>query len=454
MSEFDIQENGRTGGATPPREVHLPFDILHELLDFGASFVDLVNLCSTCKALRIHIKNDSLWRRACLPYGLKDVTHFGGRSAYTVYTQLLVPYAPLLGLWANDWPFHGRILEFRLSAGDEAEQGGIIGDLWTFSPQSPPDSPTPPSYTPVLKLGFEDEDIPPHGPPDAVLQDTDASEFKVLCIADEPNSRHRVSLIRLSETPLGKFVQYYRRRVNLPEFPPHISPWHDTGCRLPHIPEVPETTDHHRELIKIYPAARLPAVFVAPTTVMKPPAISILCDIPRTQCVCQDLHAPTLAFATLDRRAPRYYPLRSCIVPGIDPASTEWFVDNLDGIWFGSYGPSGTECIYLTHDEERGTVEATKITGDLHVPRGCVSWIVHLPLDNQMPALGAYWTSVRSDGLMPHRLLVGHGTIAGRGFTDMAIVELMAGIVSADQIDIFWVELHEFRTYKRYKGRP
>ncbi len=36
----------------------------------------------------------------------------------------------------------------------------------------------------------------------------------------------------------------------------------------------------------------------------------------------------------------------------------------------------------------------------------------------------------------------------------MAIVELMAGVISEDQIDIFWTEIHEFRTYKRYKGRP
>ncbi|CDO69131.1 hypothetical protein BN946_scf185042.g33 [Trametes cinnabarina] len=454
MSDGHVHSGSSTQNATPSGSgaAVLPFDIVHELLDF-ASIIDVVSLCNTCKALRAHLKNESIWKRACAPYGLQDLSRFGGRSAYTIYTQLLRPYASLLGIWANDWPFYGRMLEFRLSPGDEDEQGGIIGELWTFSSRSPPDSPTPPIYTRVLKLSFEDNDLPQSELSENPLDAPEASAVNLVCVADGPHSRHRATLVRLSETPLGKFVQYYRRRVNLPDFPPHISPWYDTGRGLPRIPEVPETTDHHRELIKLYPAARLPAVFVAPTAVTKPPAISIVCGVPPSQHICRTLHAPPLAFPTLDDRAPRYYPLRSCILAGIDPASDRWSVDNLDGIWYGSYGPNGTECIYLAHDEEHGTVEATKITGDLHVPRGCVSWIVHLPLDNQMPTLQGYWTSVRSDGVMPNRLLMGHGTIAGRGFTDMAIVELMAGVVSADQIDIFWAELHEFRTYKRYKGR-
>ncbi|KAI0373920.1 hypothetical protein BV20DRAFT_936795 [Pilatotrama ljubarskyi] len=441
--------------------MQLPFDIIHTLLEF-TSIVDLVNFCSTCKTLRIHLRNESIWRRVCQPYGLRDFTYFPSQSARAVYTQLLHPYGCLLGLWANDSPFYGKILEFRLLAGDETEQGGIIGEIWSSPSMSPANDPVPPSYVRAVKLSFEHEEASSKSS-DSPASSHGANDPTVRVYCDRGatsqddsetrSSRHRASLVRLSATNLGKFLQFYRKKVNLPDFPPHISPWYDESRGLPRIPEVPEMTSHHAEIIKLYPAARLPAVFVAPTAVRKPPAISICCPLPPTQCRCQILHTTVLPFDNLDARAPRYYPLKGRILPGVDPESSDWSVNDLDGIWYGSYGPSGTECIYLAHDQEMDTLEATKITGDVHVPRGCVSWILHTPPENQRDALQGYWTAVRSDGFVPRRMLMGHGTIAGRGFTDMAIVELLAGMVTADQIDIFWAEIHEFRSYRRYKGR-
>ncbi|KAI0633241.1 hypothetical protein C8Q77DRAFT_1271337 [Trametes polyzona] len=446
--------NNHGDGLSSPA-VRLPFDIIHILLDFVESVVDLVNFCSTCKPLHVYLKTDSVWRRACAPYGIRDFRYFGGQSAQAVYTQLIHPYGPLLGLWANDHPFYGKILEFSLFPGDAGEQAGIIGEVWTSPSPAPPDSPIPPLYVRAVKISFEGAD--PRQPPSA----TNAS-VRVFCDRgriptepDDPPSRHLSSLVRLSATTLSKFIMFYRRKVNLPDFPPHISPWLDRTRSLPRIPEIPETTDHQREIIKIYPAARLPAVFVAPTKVTKPPAISIRCPLPPDQCPCHALHATALGFANLDTRPPRYYPLRNDILPGVDPASDEWTVASLDGLWYGSYGPSGTECIYLAHYEDRVRVEATKITGDVHVPRGCVSWIVHVPHESQRDRLRGYWTTVRDaeDEEVPRRVFAGHGTIAGEGFTDIAIVDILAGIISEDQIDIFWTEIHEFRTYRRYKGR-
>ncbi|KAI0335114.1 hypothetical protein GY45DRAFT_1294124 [Cubamyces sp. BRFM 1775] len=435
----------------------LPFDIVHTLLDY-TTIIDLVNFCSTCKALRAHLRSESIWRRACVPYGLRDFTYFGGQSAYTIYTQLLHPYAALVGLWASDSPFYGKVIEFRLFMGNEDEQGGIIGEAWTFPTRSPPDTPTPPSYTRVLKLSFDDDNDEDSSESSQCGSSSTAipkiAPVRIFCDSLSPPSRHCSSLIRLSATPLGKFLQLHRKKVNLPDFPPHISPWYDRDRGLPRIPEIPEVTHHHREIIKIYPAARLPAVYIAPTAVMKPAAISIHCPRSHVGCVCQSRLVTTLPYDNLDERPPRYYPLRNLILPGTDPDSADWSVHDLDGIWYGSYGPNGTECIYLAHNDEHDTIEATKITGDLNVPRGCVSWIAHLPLGHQRAMAQGYWTSVRADGVEARRLLMGHGTIAGSGFTDMAIVELMAGVISADHIDIFWAELHEFRTYRRYKGRP
>ncbi|KAI0675412.1 hypothetical protein C8Q78DRAFT_1114255 [Trametes maxima] len=446
------------GGVRPD----LPFDIIHTLLDYTSIF-DLVNLCSTCRALRVHLKNESLWRRVCLSYGLKDLAYFPGQSAYSIYTQLLHPYGPLIGLWANDSPFYGKVMEFRLFPGDESEQGGILGEVWVFSSTAPPDSPVPPSYTRAVKISFEDEVSPSSKSPETP-DGIQPSAVHVLCCPTRATiggpaipspPPHRCSLVRLSATSLGKFLQFYRKKVILPDFPAHISPWYDRTRGCPRIMEIPEIKRHSgEEEIKLYPAARLPAVFVAPTAVVKPAAMSIHCPLPASECPSHSLHTTTLPFPNLDLRPPRYYPLKDSILHGVEPDAYDWAADCLDGLWYGSYGPNGTECIYLAHDDERDTVEATKITGDVHVPRGCVSWMVRLAPANQRQTLQGYWASLRPESGVPHQLLIGHGTIAGRGFTDMAIVELMAGVMSADQIDIFWAELHEFRTYKRYKGRP
>ncbi|KAI0775831.1 hypothetical protein BD413DRAFT_470556 [Trametes elegans] len=440
--------------------MNLPFDIIHSLLDHS-TILDIVSFCSTCKPLRSHLRNDSIWRRACLAYGLRDLTHFGGQSAYTVYTQLLHPYGPLLGLWANDSPFYGRIMEFTVRKGNTDEQGGIIGEVWTFPPNAPPDAPAHPSFVRVVKLSFEDGNATTSELRNQ-LHETKSTDVRVFCdtgpqvegVTATPATRHSCSLVKMSETTLGQFLQFYRRKVNLPDFPPHISPWYDKARGLPRIPEVPETRNHHREVIKLYPAARLPAVFVAPTFVMKPPAITIRCSRPPEECPCHSLHATALPFANLDLRPPRYYPLEGAFRSGsnMDDGALG-SVDELGGLWYGSYGPNGTECIYLATDDVGEKVEATKITGDVHVPRGCMSWAVYQPPEDERQALEDFWEDVRTDGVVPCKVLTGHGIFAASGFTDLDVVAIIAGVISADHIEIFWERIHEFRTYRRYKGR-
>ena len=159
--------------SNPPQNVSasaaiakLPLDIIHCLLDF-TTIVDLLHFCSTCQALCQHTdtKNDSIWKRACAFYGLRDFTHFRGLSPYTIYTQLLHSYGPLLGLWASDYPYLGTILEFRLCSGSVNEQGGIVGEIWSFPrPPESPNDPLPPSYVRTLKISFETcPDAPPSG---------------------------------------------------------------------------------------------------------------------------------------------------------------------------------------------------------------------------------------------------------------------------------------------------
>ena len=46
----------------------------------------------------------------------------------------------------------------------------------------------------------------------------------------------------------------------------------------------------------------------------------------------------------------------------------------LEGIWLASYTVRGTEVLYLSYNEAEHSVRGTKITGNLEVPRGVMSW--------------------------------------------------------------------------------
>ena len=417
--------------ASAPPIAKLPFDIIHLLLDF-APIVDLVNLCSTCKALRLHLSNDSIWKRASAPHGIRDFAHFGRASPYVVYTQLLHPYAALVGLWASDHPFRGNVLEFRLTAGDEHELGGIIGELWSFQAPEPSaqEEPLPPTYVRAVKIGFdavsvyegdtEDEDGPPKRPyrPHVRVMCDGGPSAKAL--------RHPASLIVRPDSCSRHRIQFYRQTIDLPEFPMLNSPWYDDSprhLRLPLAAKEPQLDQSG--IINIYPAARLPAIWVSPSVTPKPSALSFLCSRAPEKCACAALHVPSIPFANLDERPPRYYPLKRTILPGVDPRSSAWTLQSMEGLWYGSYGPHGTEFLYLAWmDAHEGQLVATKITGDVNVPRGWVSWILCSVDEESDSALVVrqYWNEIYpqvQDGgepPVPMRVLCGRGIVAARGF--------------------------------------
>ena len=118
--------------------VDLPFDILFDIFLLLPSR-DLVNLLCCCRNLYALVNQESIWRNFSALYGLHDITHFGGRSWFTVYTRLLHPYGPMLGLWAGDHAFTGGMLDVRLHAGDDKLAGGIHVDMWQFRLLQPED---------------------------------------------------------------------------------------------------------------------------------------------------------------------------------------------------------------------------------------------------------------------------------------------------------------------------
>ncbi|TCD65921.1 hypothetical protein EIP91_001989 [Steccherinum ochraceum] len=114
----------------------IPFDILVQICAH-LSGADIVNLLSTCRSLRAHVREESIWAELCSRYEITDLSafHLHGerRTFYTVYTELLHSYGPLLGLWASDNPFQGSILQFRIvTESREVGWEGIVGEILKF----------------------------------------------------------------------------------------------------------------------------------------------------------------------------------------------------------------------------------------------------------------------------------------------------------------------------------
>ncbi len=413
----------------------LPFDIIHILLDY-TSPVDLLNLCCTCKALYAYFQIDSVWKHLCASYGLRDFTHFGDIPPRFIYTSLLYPYGGLLGLWVGDHPFTGSIMEYRVFPGDEREHGGIVGEVWHFPPsETSTDDVVPPHYVRVLKISFGSL------PTDLARQDTDPApgngtpQVYVLCDSDTPALRphprtdpvHKVGTPHLSSIafiPQSKTVhhiEFYRRTTDLPEFPKPDAAWFDPSpTRLPHLPALPEEPDtDQRTIIKIFPAQQLPKTWTSPTASAAHPAISIRCPHNR-RCACHPTRVPPLPFAALEPAHTQYFPLQ-CPLPldpaaaTTDPRSAAWTLDSLAGLWYGSYGAHGTEVLHLARGEAywKEGMCATKLTGDVNVPRGAVSWVLEVT-DEYGEEPGEFWAELR--GERPPRVLTGRGILAARGF--------------------------------------
>ncbi|KAH9935778.1 uncharacterized protein B0H18DRAFT_977256 [Fomitopsis serialis] len=426
----------------------LPYDVLFELFRH-LSAVDVTSLLNTCRGAHKHTQDPSIWQRYCSQYGLRSVVNFGGLSFYTVYTQLLHPYGPLLGLWASDYPYRGNIIEFRLIPGDDKEQGGLSTSTR---------HPVLPNYVRALKIGFDAPFVPsprttiasqapsPRSPNDV------PPKARVSCSVLPPVDHahwHSTYVEVVPPSSYGYFMQGYRKPFPHPGFPPLDALWYDSPRGLPHLkPSIPVLVDQ-RELVRIYPAVRLPIIFASTTPHMKPAAISIHCSGGDDRCT--QMYQPALPFDDLSTAPPRYYPLRWDIRAGVDPSDADWKLGTLEGLWLGVFGPYGTEVLHLTWHQEEEELRAIKLTGDANVPRGTLSWTLHASSNASPPIpTSAEWTSELPGGCLVY---TGTGTISERGFPYGITVPLSIAILNADDIHIFWDQMNDTRIYTRYKGR-
>ena len=396
----------------------LPYDVLFELFQH-LSAVDVTALLSTCRNARKHIQDSSIWQRLCSRYGLRSVASFGGLSFYTVYTQLLHPYGPLLGLWASDYPYRGNIIEFRLIPGDEYEQGGIIGEVWRFHQDVAP-YPIHPDYVRALKIGFDAPFVP--SPTPAMEGGTSyhsviSPKARISCCVVPPINDahwHSTYIEVVPPNSYGYFMQGYRRPFAHPDFPGVDALWCDPHRGYPRLKmSIPVLVDQ-RELVRIYPAVRLPIIFASTTPHVKPAGISIHCSGGDDRCT--QMYQPALPFDDLSTALPRYYPLRRDICVGVEPWDTNFTLQTLSGLWLGAFGRYGTELLHLTWHIEKEELCATKITGDANVPRGAPSWTLqgasfNSPFLPMSPP--ASWTSELPGGCLMYS---GTGTISERGY--------------------------------------
>ncbi|OBZ70945.1 hypothetical protein A0H81_09217 [Grifola frondosa] len=272
-------------------------------------------------------------------------------SVHTAAAHLRSSDRPL----ANDYPYRGNILEFRLVDGNESETGGIVGEVWRFPEGGDVlDIPHPPRYVRALKISFDDPRKPGtdvSSPTPHVVSyscssgDVDPEGTQVL-------DAHPSAIEVMPQTTQGHFLQFYRRTHGHPDFPAPDASWYDTERGLPRLQESNLAVDDQRELVSLFPAVRLPVIYTSSTGHTKPAAITISCSR-NNSCTCMKHHLQTIIFDTLDIGPPRYYPLRGDIKAGMDPHSEHWTLSSLTGLWLGSFGQHKTECLYLDCDERR-----------------------------------------------------------------------------------------------------
>jgi len=111
----------------------------------------------------------------------------------------------------------------------------------------------------------------------------------------------------------------------------------------------------------------------------------------------------------------------------------------------GDQAVMGVEDEAAAQDPEgfTGRLEAVKLTGDAHIPRGEFTWIAE-DIGNK-----GYLYTARSGEFKDARVVRSWGHIAGRGFRDDAFMKAELILVSHNCLAQFWVEFGHVSYYKR-----
>ncbi|KAI0076457.1 hypothetical protein K474DRAFT_1772513 [Panus rudis PR-1116 ss-1] len=467
----------------------LPYELVLELATY-LSADDIVSLLSTCKVLRTHYRDETIWRRLCARYGVTDRSIFGTYPWFTIYSTLLHTYGALLGLWASDQPFKGNVMEYRLGI-DQRGHPSIIGEVWKFRDSINIDvddndleEPSLPTYTQSFVIPLIGDGTRAFNKPrprdfifhvhdeNAPWRENSTSTYGV----NAPSFRYLSSNFQSTGIHLRPFQH---RRTNRsddasyalhPDFPDYDDdPWFDKERELLRLKQQPSalSPDSRVYLTNGNFPSSVPYLYTVRTDHENPPAFSIF---PHPAPMWHDflhLHDPPHGIVDLrgltamNPRDPlnsgvpaRYYPLRG---PKTSPhrlGEVDWTYADLEGIWLGAYGSHGTEVLYVNYDEEENEVRAVKVTGDQNVPRGVHSWSFRVGRSGGDEDMDVLDTSAfgNIDVKEIHR---GAGTVSAPGFMPNARSRTRAtvALVNEDDIRIDWVYLRSVSRFRRYKGR-
>ncbi|GET00014.1 F-box domain protein [Rhizophagus clarus] len=112
---------------------------------------------------------------------------------------------------------------------------------------------------------------------------------------------------------------------------------------------------------------------------------------------------------------------------------------SFDGIWVGNYGNHGIEFLLLKY-EISDYLTATKITGDINVPRGEISWRCNLK-DQVRICDEKEW-----NGKISYRA---KAKVAYTGFRNPKEIDSEVIVVSNDKLVVYWYDLGEMTTFVR-----
>ncbi|TCD66790.1 F-box protein 31 [Steccherinum ochraceum] len=485
----------------------LPLEICLYILTF-ASGRDAINLLSTCRLYRSLVSNESLWRELCSRYGVHDLTAFQlhpGRTFFSVYTQLLHTYGPLLGLWASDDPFLGTVVEFRvLVECREAGWEGIVGEVWNFRQPSTQRGPILPDYYQFMSFP-----LPPlhhNGEADngvsltrnGVMMPTWTVHLSLT--GDGPSTIDMCasgSGIRLNAPHRQAYYAYpvpegqYHPNLH-PTFPPpslrHL--WHDEA-------RMPPMSLHHEEAVNHITLAPnmqwepdfdfIPIFFAAPANSADEPSPTSISILPPPDRVEQfeSLLSPwrhTDTFITdvfrhtqLTRRdatnlqAPQdhFFAIAATNLkpsPAPHSSSEDWSPRVLQGLWVGTCSTRETMVFCLKWEDEGADseVQAWKVTGNCFVPRGAMAWkfgtTIPVPPAQNAVVLADLGIGLDDAIVTQLKMFRGVGVVSDEGFVESthALLQLTVVIMNENFIRIHWTdghETHHLSSYRRYPGR-
>ncbi|KAJ3120692.1 hypothetical protein HK098_004412 [Nowakowskiella sp. JEL0407] len=138
-----------------------------------------------------------------------------------------------------------------------------------------------------------------------------------------------------------------------------------------------------------------------------------------------------------------------------DAAPSDVPIAPREGIWTGSYSTHGLEILlfqYTTNEENQCCLEAHKITGDLNVPRGELSWKTQFtnPRRTISSEAGQFHvtdtTEFNDDKIM---IYDGIGKIAMAGYQGVTETPAEVIIVSEEEVYVHWKELFKISLFQR-----